>query len=219
MSDPTKPVTVRRSMLVGKSVASGLSTLGATCSSGAQCPEVQASPIASQALLALQKALTATSTSLSSKEAAAQALANSTKALAYNFEAMRVALTTYQTVVAGLAGGSAAIITNAGLVPRAPRSPSAPLTAVSVVRAKPGKRSSEAIVSWPAAPGATGYALEANFTPQAATATWTALPSGSGRRRVVRGASSRAQFLVRVASVGSDGTQADWSAPVMATAS
>jgi hypothetical protein len=214
----TKPATVRRSLLNRKSIASGLTTLVATCASGTQCPEVQASPVAAQALSALQKAVTAANTSLSSKEAAAVALSTSTKALSSNFKAVRTALTTYETAVAGLAGGSAAIITNAGLVVRDQSTPPAALTAVTVVHAKHGKRASEAIVTWPAAPGATGYALEANFTPQAAPATWTALPPGTGRRRIVKGPSAGAQFLVRVASLGRDGTQTDWSDAVMATA-
>jgi len=220
MSNPTtKPATVRRSLLARKSIASGLSALVATCNSGMQCPEVQASPIASQALLALQKAVGSASTTLSVKEAAAVAFASSSRALSTDFKTVRVALQTYETVIAGLAAGSAAIITNAGLTPRDQTPPIAALTAVSVVHAKPGKRSAEAIVSWPAAPGATGYALEACFAPQAATPTWTALASGSGRRRTVKGPSAGAQFLVRVASLGSDGTQSDWSNPVMATAS
>jgi hypothetical protein len=76
----------------------------------------------------------------------------------------------------------------------------------------------EAIVSWPAAPGATGYAIEVNFTPQAPNAVWTALTSGTGRRRVVKAPAPQAQLLVRVASLGSGGTQAEWSDPAMATA-
>ena len=220
MSNPnTKPSTVRRSLLARKSITSGLTSLVATCAQGAQCPEVQASPIASHALTALQKAVGAASTALSSKEAAALALATSTKALTLDFKEVRLALQTYETAVAGLAGGSAAIITNAGLTPRDQKTPPATLTAVAVVHTKPGKRSAEAIVSWPAAPGARGYALEANFAPQAPNPIWTPLASGTGRRRIVKGPSSGAQFLVRVASLGSDGTQADWSAPVVATAS
>jgi hypothetical protein len=218
MSNPTKPATVRRSLLARKSLASGLTTLVATCASGAQSPDVQASPVASQALTVLQKAVTAANTALSSKEAAALSLATSRKALVSGFTAVRVALTTYETAVAGIAGGSAAIIANAGLVARDQKTPSATLAAVTVVHVKPGKRTAEAIVSWPAAPGATSYALVVNFTPQAAQATWTALASGSSRRRVVKAPAGGEQFLVRVAAVGSDGSQADWSDAVMATA-
>jgi hypothetical protein len=81
-----------------------------------------------------------------------------------------------------------------------------------------GKRSTEAILTWPAAPGATGYAIEVNFTPQAPNGTWVALTSGTGRRRIVKAPTPQAQFLARVASLGSGGTQADWSDPVMCTA-
>ena len=83
---------------------------------------------------------------------------------------------------------------------------------------KPGKHPMEAIVSWPKAPGATGYAIEVNFTPQSAAATWTALNSGSGRRRVITGSAAGAHFMVRVAALASDGMQSAWSAPILATA-
>jgi hypothetical protein len=180
---------------------------------------VQASPIASQALAGLQKAVTTATSALSTKEAAAIAFATSSRTLSSDFRTVRVALQTYETVVAGLAGGNAAIIAHAGLVTRDQKPPAAALTAVLVVHTKKGKATGEAIVSWSAAPGATGYAIEVSFAPQAPNPIWTPLASGTGRRRVVKGPSAGAQFLVRVASLGSDGTQTDWSAPALATAS
>ncbi len=220
MSNPTttKPAAVRRSLLNRKSVASCLTTLVATCSSGSQCPEVQASPVASQALSALTNAVNHANTSLSSKEAAAVALKSSTKALTLDFTSVKTALSTYETAVAGLAGGSASIITKAGLIVRETKAPTAALGAVTAVHTKPGKRTAEAIVSWPAAPGATGYALEVCFTPQATPTTWTSLASGSSRRRTVKAPLGGEQFLVRVAAVASDGTPSDWSDAVLATA-
>jgi hypothetical protein len=218
MNPNPKPATVRRSLLNNKSVAAGLSALDATCSAGAQCPEVQAAPVAQQALVLLQKAVTTANGSLTAKLGAAQALATAQKALMADYKAVRIALTTYESAVAAIAGGSATVINKAGLLARDPKSPPAALTKVSVVHTKPGKHSMEAIVSWPAAPGATGYAIEVNFTPQAANAVWTALTSGTGRRRVVKAPAPQAQFLVRVASLGSGGIQAEWSDPVMATA-
>jgi hypothetical protein len=219
MANPNPQVsTVRRSLISRSSVATSLSTLTNVCTTGAQCPQVQASPIALQALGILQKSVSAAGVALTSKQAAAAALATARKSLQVDFKAVRIALTTYETAVTSIAGGSAAIITSAGLLARDQKVPAATLTAVSVVHAKPGKHATEAIISWPRAPGATGYALEASFAPQAATPTWVTLASGTGRRRVVKGPAAGAQFLVRVASLGSDGTQSDWSNPVMATA-
>jgi hypothetical protein len=55
-----------------------------------------------------------------------------------------------------------------------------PLGKVSVLHRKPGKHSAESILSWPAAPGATGgYAIEVNYTPQNPQGPWTALTSGT----------------------------------------
>jgi hypothetical protein len=220
MSNPTnpKPATVRRSLLRAKTVAAGLSALDNTCASGAQCPAVQASAVAQGSLVILQKAVTTAHGSLTAKNAASQALQTSQKQLRLDYKAVRVALGTYETAVQSIAGGSAAVINQAGLAVRDQSVPAAALTAVSVVHTKPGKRATEAILSWPAAPGAKGYALEVNFTPQVAGSPWVSLTSGTGRRRIVKAPTPGAQFLVRVASLGSDGTQADWSAAVMATA-
>jgi hypothetical protein len=193
-------------LLTRKSVAASLSTLSNTCAAGAQCPEVQGSPIAQQALSVLQKAVGVAAGTLTSKQAAATALSTFSKALQSDFKAARVALVTYEVAVASIAGGSASVITKAGLIARDVSSPASLLEAVSVVRTKPGRHPMEAILSWPAAPGATGYAIEVNFTPQVAGAPWVALTSGSSRRRVVKAPTPGAQFLARVASLGSGGT-------------
>jgi hypothetical protein len=110
------------------------------------------------------------------------------------------------------------VINKAGLLSRDQKTPAAALGKVTVVHTKPGKHPTEAILSWPAGPGATGYAIEVNFTPQNPTGTWVGLTSGSSRRRVVKGPTPGCQFLARVASLGSDGTQGDWYDAVLATA-
>ena len=46
---------------------------------------------------------------------------------------------------------------------------------------------------------------------------WTALTSGTGRRRIVKAQAPGAQLLARVASLGSGGAQADWSDPILVT--
>jgi hypothetical protein len=90
---------------------------------------------------------------------------------------------------------------------------------VAVVHSKPWKHPMEAQLTWPRAPGATGYAIEVNYTPQNPTGPWTALISGTGRRRIVKATAPGAQLLARVAALGSDGAQSDWSDPILVTTS
>src|SRR4051812_26786173 len=95
--------TVRRSMLKNKSAPESLSLLDAVCGTGAQCAEVQGSPIALHALGALQDAVTAAHTSLTNKETLAKALMAALKTLDVDLGAVKSALDTYQAAVAALA--------------------------------------------------------------------------------------------------------------------
>ncbi len=192
--------TVRHSLLQGKTVAAGLSALDNTCTAGAASTDVQGSPVSAQALTTLQKAVTTAHTSLTNRQSLAQALLAAIKALKLDFTSVKVALRTYEAAVGALANGNASVINKAGLLSRDVKTTPAALGKVSVVHSKPGQRPTEAIVTWPRGPGATGYAIEVNFTPQTPTGPWTTLPSGTGRRRVIKGATPGAQFLVRVAS-------------------
>ena len=214
-----KPATVRRSLLARKKLVECMAALDAVCAAAASCPEVQASPYATQAFTLLQKTVTTAHGSFGAKQSAAQSLTVANKAFRADFKAVRTALGGYETAVAAIAGGSAAVINKAGLASRDQvKTPAAPLGAVSAVHWKSGKKSMEAILNWPAAPGATGYAIEVCWTPQAATQTWVALTSGKGRRRIVKAPAPAAQFLARVAALGTGGAQSDWSAAVMVTA-
>jgi hypothetical protein len=89
---------------------------------------------------------------------------------------------------------------------------------VTTVASTPGKNLGEAIISWPRAAAAIGYAIALNYTPQDPNGAWTALTPGSRRRRAVKGPGPGAQFLVRIASLGSGGEQSDWSDPILAKA-
>lgn len=210
--------TVRRTLLQKKKVPAALSILDNVCNAGAQCTQVQGSSIATQALLDLKATVTTAKTSLTSRQAFAQSLLAAIKALNIDYANVKVALDTYQTVVGAIAKGDASIIAKAGLLSRDHKTAPQPLGKVTVVHTKPGKHPGEAILSWPAGPGATGYAIEVNFTPLVAGSTWIALGNGAARRRVVKGPGPGAQFLARVASVGSDAVASDWSDEVMATA-
>jgi hypothetical protein len=210
--------TVRRTMLKNKSAPESLSLLNAVCSAGAQCPEVQGSPIAQAALSELQHAVTVAHTSLTSKEAITKTLMAAQKTLDVDLGTVKTALDTYQVAVVALAKGDAALINKAGLPSRDKHAPPAALEKVAAVVSKPGKNPEEAIVSWPAAAGAIAYTPEVNYTPQAPNGPWTALTPGRGRRRVVKAPQPGAQFLVRVAALGNGNKQSAWSDPILATA-
>jgi hypothetical protein len=217
MSNPTH-ASVRHTPLRGKPMAECLSALGTMCDAGTQCAEVQASQVALQALGGLKSAVTTASTSLSAKQSLAQALLAAMKALGIDFIAVSEALRVYEAAVGAIAHGDASIINKAGCQSRVQGTPAAsPLGKVSVVHGKPWKHSAESLLTWPRGPGATGYAIQVNFTPQNPAGTWDNLIPGTGRRRIVKAPAPGAQFLARVASLGSGGTQSEWSDPVLVT--
>jgi hypothetical protein len=208
--------SVRHALLAGKKVPECLATLDNVCATGEQCAEVQGSPATQQALVALQAAVKTANASLASKLSLAQALLAAAKALNLDFGAAQLALRSYEASVDALANGNAKIINKAGLLSRTKTTP-AELGPVAVVRSKPGKHPAEAVLSWPAGPGATSYAIEVNFTPQDPSAPWIALKQGSSRRRVVKAPTPASQFLAHVASIAGDGTQSEWSDAILAT--
>src|SRR5262249_37949935 len=75
MSTTTPRATVRHTPLTRKKVPDALAEVDTVCGAGSGCTLVQNDPVASQALLALQKALASTQGSLTKRLAAAQALA------------------------------------------------------------------------------------------------------------------------------------------------
>jgi hypothetical protein len=214
---PTQ-AAVRRGLIKGKKAADALSTLTNTCTTGSGCTQVQNDPVASKALGVLQAAVTTSLGSQSTRNKAATAFTLAKRTASADFRSVQTALYTYETSVGAVAQGNATIITAAGCLSRDESSPALPLETVTGLHTKPGKLPMQAIVGWPEAPGASSYALEVNWTPQSATATWTAIGSGTGRRWVVTAPAVGAQFLVRVAAQGSHGEQSAWSNPVLATA-
>lgn len=214
----TNNAAVRREMLKGKSPSDAASTLDSVCTTAAQSPEVQASPIATNALTALKQAAAKVAASVDTKKVCAQALATAGKTLSDDMRAAKVALGVFQSIVGSIALGNAAIINKAGLPARDAKPPAAPLERVTGVSSKPGKKKGEAIITWPAASGATGYGLEVNLTPESPAGPWTALTSATGRRRTVKASAPGGEVLVRVCAQGSRGEQAEWSDAILATA-
>jgi hypothetical protein len=212
-----KHAKVKHTPISKNKVGDSVKKLDAIVSAGTQSADVQNSPIAKQALSDLAGAVTNLHGAMSSKESLALALAAATKALGIDVTAASSALRTYESAVNTVADGDASVINKAGLTARDEKTPPSALGVVTDVRSKPGKLVTEAIVSWPAVPGATSYAMEVNYTPSNPSGTYTALASGSSRRRTIKGPTPASQFLARVAAVASDGTQSDWSAPIVVT--
>jgi hypothetical protein len=209
---------VRRGLGAGKKPPDFVATVAATCATGASCQEVTSTTVGAAALAALQKALGTSQTALSSKQAALLVLLTTAKALLLELAGLRSALSSYESVVGTIAAGNAAIINKAGLLSRDQKAPTAALGVVEDVTSKPGKALTEAILRWPAVAGATGYAIQVNYTPATPTGPWTAITSGSRRRRVVKAPTAGGQFLAQVAAISSDGVQSAWSASILVTA-
>jgi hypothetical protein len=217
MVNPTRAV-VRHTPLTGQPLAKCLTALVNVCQTGAQSAEVQASPAATAALGDLKNGVTKVQGSLAKKVDAEQARQQAINVLKVDVRDLAVLVRAYESVVGVLAKGNAATINKAGLLARETQAPVAgPLGMVSVVHWKPGKHSAEAIVTWPKAPSATSYALEVNYNPKDPASPWTALTSGTSRRRTVKASAPGAQMLVRIAAQGSGGTQSEWSDPVLVT--
>lgn len=213
-----KRATVQSAVPRGTKEAAALKIWESVCGAGAQCAEVQADPVASQALTKLKDAVTTANKTLTIRIDAGLAVTLAIKNLRGDYRAVENAARIYQSAVAAVANGDDKIINKSGLKAHIPADSPLPLGKVSTVRSKPGKDSAEAILTWPAGPGATGYAIEVNFTPQNPAGPWMALIPGTGRRRTVKAPAPGAQFLARVASLGSGGTQSEWSDPVLCVA-
>src|SRR5689334_15829091 len=99
--------TVRRGLLEGKSIVEGLSALDNVCNAGAQCPEVQKSPLALQALAELQQMVTTAHEALTTKMSLSQALMAAIKALDLDYNEVKDALSTYEAMVVAVAKGNA----------------------------------------------------------------------------------------------------------------
>ncbi len=215
--NPTN-LTVRHTPLSKDKVPDGAATLDKICAAGAQCAAVQNDPLCKQSLAVLQTRTTALHTSLTAKQQAAQVLLTAAKVMGLDYLAVGDALVNYESSVRTLAAGDGSVINAAGLLSRPVKTPAPSLTPVTGVKGKKGKEPAQGIVSWPAAPGATSYALQVNFTPQTAASPYTAVGTGTKRTRIVKAPAAGAQFLAQVAAVASDGTMSTWSDAILVTA-
>lgn len=211
--------TVQHTLLDGKKTPDAIATLHATCNAGAQCAQVQASPIASAALGDLTSKTATADGSMVTKKKVDQDAKAAAKTLRKDVKAAKVALGVYETAVGGICGGDAAVINKAGLLDR-PVAPAAPATIVEKVTkltSTVGKVSKVAKLSWPAAPGAASYAVQVNFNPATPAGPWVSLGTCTRRTKQVTTPTAAAPFLAQIASVASDGTQGEWCEAFLGT--
>jgi hypothetical protein len=214
-SSTTKHARAKSAVGNKRKIADSLSKLDAVCNAGAVSAEVQASPLSAGALTALIATVGSAKKSLARRLDLLAQLMAATKDLHVDFDKMRAAARTYVVSVDGIAMGDSQVINRAGLEAYTVTVSQGHLEKVKVLHSKPGKHPAEAILTWPAAPGATSYAIEVNLAPNSATNTWIALTPGTSRRRVVKGSAPGASLLARVASLGTGGIQAEWSDPLL----
>ena len=208
---------VRRTKINRSQLPAGLHKLDAVVRAGAESAEVQNSPAARQAHAGLAKAIEVARASVAGKQSLLAELIVAAKAVRDDTDALVRAVRAYEASVDVVAGGDAAVIHDAGLGARNDTPAPPALGRVTALRSRPGKHAGEAVLSWPAAAGATHYAIELGFDPAARKGPFTALPAGTSRRRVVKGPAPRSLMLARVRAIANDGTRADWSDTILVT--
>jgi hypothetical protein len=219
MSDPNpQKCTVKQGMLTGEKPSDAVAMAKNVCNAGANSPEVQASPLASEALGVLQASVQTVDGLLANKLRLAQELLAAQSALAIGLIDVRKKLQVYGTAVDMIAHGNAAVIGRAGFEARPLKATAVALVGVSELFSKPGKMAGQAILSWPEAKGAGSYEVQVNFTPESPDGPWTAFTAAANQSRVVQAPAPRAQFLARVVAIGHGGARAEASPTILAIA-
>jgi hypothetical protein len=214
----TPKATVKRTPIDVHKVNKAVETLQTVVTTGTNCAAVQNAPVAKGALADLQTSLSVLAGNLTVKSNNLSALDASRKAVTETFADVEAKTRAYESSVNVIAAGNPATITAAGLLARGQKTPAAALGVAKDVKSKLGKALKETIVSWPEVPGARNYAVQVNANISTPAGPYTALPSGSSRRRMIMTPTPGAQILVQIAAIGSDGTQSAWCEPYLATA-
>jgi hypothetical protein len=216
---PVPRAVVDRSSLDKQRIPACIAAIGTTCTTGATSAAVTASPTCSAALTSLKGYVATAGTSLTTYNNARKALTTAASALRKDYQITRTAYGTYMTCVDELAGGDASVITAAGCSARVDSTLTAAVLGTPAdFRFKPWKTSATAKLQWSGVPGAANYVVELNPTPQTPTGPWSSAGNASPRvTKVVTAATPGAQMLARVAAVRPDGTQGEWSDPLLVT--
>ena len=123
-SNPARSI-VKHTILDPHNPAAALQFLDAVVAAGAQCPEVQADPLAKQAQADLAADVATAHATLTAKATAHTGFVSSATALRNGMVVATSALGTYETSVDAVADGSGPVITKAGLAARGAKPPPA----------------------------------------------------------------------------------------------
>lgn len=208
--------SVKKGAVSRSKVADRIVLIEGMCTTASSSKEVAASPTATAALVDLKAKAGTAKTSLGLLQTARNTWRAQSKSTRKELAALDKAAGTYMNAVDDLADGDATVITRAGCVAREGQARVSSAARPEKIVGEPGHEQREAVVSWPRAAGAGAYKLRVNFTP-ADPARWEVLSEGTSRRRTIVAPASGAQFLVQVASIGSENAS-EWSDPVMVTA-
>jgi hypothetical protein len=182
MSSNSKPgrARARRFQLPRRSVPKGIALLEGVCSAGKRSKAIQRSEAGRQAIEDLQSATAAASKTLATKQSLAGQIPEASQIVAGSVDELETALRLYETTVAAVSRGNAAVMRAAGFEPQG-RDPSRTFGAVTGVKGKPGVHAGEGIVGWPRVPFAVKYVLEVRFNLDSPAERWRAASTARPR--------------------------------------
>ena len=214
MSKSNTPAKLRRTRVAHRPASEILATIGKICQAGATCAEVQGSRVAKQALSRLSAALSTANGTQRQKASLLAALATTTKTLHVDYTVAATALRSYETTVGAISGGDPAVLGEAGLVSIDDLPETLPIPRkVTGVRGRPGKRAKETRLSWDAARGAEGYAVQTwTGALDDPNGVWSDVGVGDRRAyRTVTAGTPGVRFYVRVAAIDRAKATMEWS--------
>ena len=142
-------------------VPKALALVDTICTRGAACPQVQASPVARQALGRLRQALERAQAAQGRKSTLVASLATASSALTVDYSVAGTALRAYERMAGNISGGDPAVLAEAGLGSGDDLPETLPIPRkVTGLHGRPGERAKEARLAWDPARGAEGYAIQ-----------------------------------------------------------
>ena len=171
-------------------------------------PAFQGSPTAQASMTAWQATTTSLDQNQSDINKAEQQLVTLRQQEVQHVFDFEVAATNYGGVVQSIAKGDAAIVSSLGLAVRVPATPTVEIQAPLGLQIKTSKAGVESLV-WDKVPGAHLYIMQMSVDP-ATDATWTTVPGG-GRKRKLVGLVHGQKYLLRVKALGAK-LEGPWSA-------
>ena len=218
IGNPPRTLVDRSALDKDHKIPACLAAMDTMCATASGCAAVTSSATGGAALGSLKTRVGTALSSLVTYNTARKTLSTARAALLKDYKLCRTSAGTFMTCVDEIAVGDATIITQAGCTGRLESAGTTVLEKVTKFRTKPWRLSAEARLQWAGVAGAANYLVELNVTPQNPAGPWVAAGYPSPRlTKVVSAATPGAQMLARVAAIHPDGTQGEWSDPILIT--